>query len=45
MASRNYVPVPLSYHQVIKGFDIAVTGLAVGESRKSRIEPVDAYGK
>ena len=31
--------------QVIKGFDTAVTGLAVGESRKSRIPPVDAYGE
>lgn len=28
--------------QVIKGFDTAVTGLAVGESRKARIEPEDA---
>ena len=31
--------------QVIKGFDTAVTGLSVGESRKSRIPPVDAYGE
>lgn len=30
--------------QVIKGFDIAVTGLAVGESKTVRIEPEDAYG-
>jgi hypothetical protein len=28
--------------QVIKGFDQAVTGLAVGESRKERIEPENA---
>lgn len=31
--------------KVIKGFDVAVTGLAVGETRKSRIEPADAYGE
>jgi FKBP-type peptidyl-prolyl cis-trans isomerase 2 len=30
--------------QVIKGFDKAVTGLAVGESRKVRLDPEDAYG-
>eukprot|EP00197_Chlamydomonas_leiostraca_P010506 CAMPEP_0202865264 /NCGR_PEP_ID=MMETSP1391-20130828/5494_1 /ASSEMBLY_ACC=CAM_ASM_000867 /TAXON_ID=1034604 /ORGANISM="Chlamydomonas leiostraca, Strain SAG 11-49" /LENGTH=314 /DNA_ID=CAMNT_0049545085 /DNA_START=114 /DNA_END=1058 /DNA_ORIENTATION=+ len=29
---------------VIKGFDKAVTGLAVGESRKERVAPEDAYG-
>lgn len=28
--------------QVIKGFDSAVTGLAVGESRKARVPPEDA---
>jgi FKBP-type peptidyl-prolyl cis-trans isomerase 2 len=28
--------------QVIKGFDQAVTGLAVGESRKERIAPENA---
>ncbi len=28
--------------QVIKGFDQAVTGLAVGESRKERIDPENA---
>jgi hypothetical protein len=28
--------------QVIKGFDLAVTGLAVGESRKERIAPENA---
>ena len=31
--------------QVIKGFDTAVTGLSVGDSRKSRIPPIDAYGE
>jgi peptidylprolyl isomerase len=31
--------------QVIPGFDQAVDGLAVGESREVRIEPDDAYGQ
>lgn len=31
--------------QVIAGFDDAVRGLAVGESRTVRIEPGDAYGE
>lgn len=31
--------------QVIPGFDEAVRGLAVGESRTVRIEPGDAYGE
>jgi FKBP-type peptidyl-prolyl cis-trans isomerase 2 len=31
--------------QVIAGFDDAVRGLAVGESRTVRIEPADAYGE
>lgn len=31
--------------QVIKGFDVAVTGLAQGGTRKQRIEPADAYGE
>jgi FKBP-type peptidyl-prolyl cis-trans isomerase 2 len=30
--------------QVIPGFDEAVRGLAIGESRTVRIEPADAYG-
>ncbi|KAG1665390.1 hypothetical protein FOA52_015800 [Chlamydomonas sp. UWO 241] len=31
--------------KVIKGFDIAVTGLEVGGTRKSRIAPTEAYGE
>ncbi|EFJ40180.1 hypothetical protein VOLCADRAFT_109463 [Volvox carteri f. nagariensis] len=31
--------------KVIKGFDLAVTGLAVGGTRKQRIEPAEAYGE
>ncbi|GLC44806.1 hypothetical protein PLESTF_001097900 [Pleodorina starrii] len=31
--------------KVIKGFDVAVTGLEVGGTRKQRIEPADAYGE
>jgi len=30
--------------QVIAGFDRAVEGLAVGESREIRLEPAEAYG-
>lgn len=30
---------------VVKGFDRAVTGLGVGESRKVRLDPSDAYGE
>jgi len=30
--------------QVIPGFDLAVIGLAVGETRTQRIEPADGYG-
>lgn len=31
--------------QVIAGFDRAVEGLAVGESREVRVEPEEAYGE
>ena len=31
--------------QVIKGFDDAVRGLAVGEKRTQRVEPLDGYGE
>jgi FKBP-type peptidyl-prolyl cis-trans isomerase 2 len=30
---------------MIKGFDMAVKGLSVGESKKVRVEPGDAYGE
>ena len=30
---------------VISGFDVAVRGLAVGETRTQRIEPADGYGE
>lgn len=40
---------PLSFRigagRVISGFDKAVTGLAVGGTRKQRLEPADAYGE
>ncbi len=36
---------PHPARQVIKGFDVAVTGLAQGGTRKQRIEPADAYGE
>ena len=31
--------------QVIKGFDDAVRGLAVGETRSQRVEPLEGYGE
>lgn len=31
--------------QVIPGFDRAVTGLGIGESREIRLDPEDAYGE
>lgn len=40
---------PLSFTmgqgQLIPGFETAVSGLAVGQSRTVRIEPADAYGE
>ena len=35
----------VSAGDVIAGFDQAVTGLGVGETRKAHIEPKDAYGE
>lgn len=48
-SSRNAGREPLEFTvasgQVIKGFDDAVRGLAVGETRIQRVEPVDGYGE
>lgn len=43
--SRDPLEFVVGSGMVIKGFDVAVTGLAVGEKRTSRIEPEDAYGE
>ena len=47
-SSRDEGREPLSFvvgaGSVIAGFDLAVMGLAEGESRKQRIEPDMAYG-
>ena len=42
---RDPLPFVVGSGQVIPGFDAAVIGLAVGESRKVRLEPADAYGE
>ncbi|MEZ4501596.1 MAG: peptidylprolyl isomerase [Dehalococcoidia bacterium] len=42
---RDPLPFVVGSGQVIPGFDSAVVGLAVGESRKVRLEPADAYGE
>ena len=42
---REPLPFVVGSDQVIPGFDAAVIGLAVGESRKVRIEPAEAYGE
>lgn len=46
-SSRERSPLPFTIGggQVIAGFDLAVTGLAVGETRKQRMEAKDAYGE
>lgn len=44
-AGRDPLPFVVGSGQVIAGFDDAVRGLAVGESRTVRIEPEDAYGE
>lgn len=38
------MPPHLPPPQMIKGFDKAVTGLSVGETKKVTVEPEDAYG-
>lgn len=42
---REPVSFVLGAGQVVVGFDAGVTGLSVGESRRIRIEPADAYGE
>lgn len=44
-AGRDPLPFVVGGGQVIAGFDEAVRGLAVGESRTVRIEPANAYGE
>lgn len=46
-SSRERAPLPFTVGSggVIKGFDDAVRGLAVGESVTVRLEPADAYGE
>jgi FKBP-type peptidyl-prolyl cis-trans isomerase 2 len=46
-SSRGREPLTFTVgaQQVIAGFDDAVKGLSVGQSRKVRIEPKDAYGE
>ena len=43
-AGRDPLEFELGGGQVIPGFDSAVTGMAVGESKSVRIEPDEAYG-
>ncbi len=42
---REPLEFTLGSGQVIPGFDKAVEGMAVGESKTVRLEPADAYGK
>lgn len=44
-AGRDPLTFEVGGGQVIAGFDEAVRGLGVGESRTVRIEPADAYGE
>lgn len=46
-SSRERDPLPFTVGggQLIKGFDSAVTGMKVGETRKTTIPPADAYGE
>lgn len=42
---REPLAFTLGEGQLIPGFEDAVTGLTVGESRTVRVEPADAYGE
>ncbi len=44
-AGRDPLEFVVGSGQVISGFDQAVRGLAIGESRTVRMEPADAYGE
>ena len=43
-SGRDPLEFQLGGGQVIPGFDTAVTGMSVGESKSVRIEPDEAYG-
>ncbi|MDR9390469.1 MAG: peptidylprolyl isomerase [Trueperaceae bacterium] len=42
---RDPLTVTLGSGQVIPGFEAAVVGMSVGETKKARLEPHDAYGE
>jgi len=44
-AGRSPLEFTVASGQVITGFDDAVRGLAVGETRIQRVEPIDGYGE
>lgn len=43
--NRDPLEFQIGAGRVIKGFDMAVTGLEVGGTRKVRLDPADAYGE
>ncbi|MCL4166869.1 UNVERIFIED_CONTAM: hypothetical protein GTU68_055668 [Idotea baltica] len=44
-AGRDPLQFTVGSGQVISGFDEAVRGLSIGESKKARMEAADAYGE
>ncbi|HHH38879.1 MAG TPA: peptidylprolyl isomerase, partial [Sedimenticola sp.] len=44
-AGREPLEFTIGSGQVIPGFEEAVTGMSVGEKKKVRIEPAQAYGE
>jgi peptidylprolyl isomerase len=44
-SGRDPLEFEIGSGQVIPGFDKAVEGMSVGESKSVRIEPADAYGR